>query len=59
MADADTARKVYNRMKENIVPDFTNIPWFPRPEGSAATSRHAGASTQCIGATLVATPIIA
>ena len=33
MADANAARKVFERMqKNNLVQDFTNIQWFPRPE---------------------------
>ena len=32
MADADAARKVFERMQNNLVQDFSNIQWFPRPE---------------------------
>lgn len=33
LADADAARRVYDRKQRNLVQDFANIQWFAGPEG--------------------------
>ena len=39
LADADVARRVYERMQRNLVQDFANIQWYSRPE-CAETPRY-------------------
>ena len=34
LADADAARRVFERMRQNLVQDFSSIQWFARPEGA-------------------------
>lgn len=53
LADADAARRVYDRMQRNLVQDFANIQWFAidqKAQFSAETPNIAAARTQCFGA---------
>ena len=50
MVDADAARKVFEHMQGNLVQDFISGFLVRRVRSHAAISRHAAASTLCIGA---------